>query len=178
MSEGPLLDAARIRELLTELGRRLDAQGISARMFLVGGAAMALAFNTRRVTRDLDAVFEPKVAVYDEAARMAEDLGLPDGWLNDAVKGLLPDRSGAQVGSHFEAAGVSVEVASAEYLFAMKAMAAREVVDTDDLRFLADHLGLTGAAEARALVERYYSPLRLKPVTGYVLDDLFDPGPG
>jgi hypothetical protein len=49
-----------IRELLIALGARLDGRGIEARLFLVGGAAMALAFSRRRVTRDLDAVFEPK----------------------------------------------------------------------------------------------------------------------
>ncbi len=52
---------------------------------------MSLAYNRDRVTRDLDAVFEPKREIYDEAARMSADLGLPDGWLNDSVKGLLPD---------------------------------------------------------------------------------------
>ena len=33
-------------------------------MFLVGGAAMVLAYNRNRSTRDLDAVFEPKTAVH------------------------------------------------------------------------------------------------------------------
>lgn len=33
-------------------------------MFLVGGAAMALAYNARRATRDVDGVFEPKTAIY------------------------------------------------------------------------------------------------------------------
>lgn len=63
-----ILDADRIRELLTELGRRLDERGLSAQLFVVGGAAMALAFNSRRVTRDLDGVFEPKAEVYEDAA--------------------------------------------------------------------------------------------------------------
>jgi len=48
----PLLDAAGIRELLVELGLRLDARGARARLFLVGGAAMALSFRRDRVTRD------------------------------------------------------------------------------------------------------------------------------
>ena len=36
-------------------------------MFLVGGAAMALAYSTSRVTRDLDAMFEPESLVYEMA---------------------------------------------------------------------------------------------------------------
>ena len=172
--DGPLLDANRIRDLLVELGRRLYARGITARIFLVGGAAMALAFDSRRATRDLDGVFEPKTEIYAEAALMAGEAGLPPDWLNDAVKGLLPDRSAAEIGSHFDSAGISVGVASAEYLFAMKGFAAREEVDTDDLRFLAEHLGLRDARQAIALVERFYAPHRLKPVPQYLIEDLFD----
>ena len=122
--DGPLLDAGKIRELLTELGARLEAQGLSARIFLVGGAAMALAINARRSTRDLDGVFEPKSAIYSEVAKMAEEHGLPPDWHNDSVKGLLPDKVGTEVGAHLDAPGISVEIASAEYLFAMKAKAA------------------------------------------------------
>ena len=125
-AEGPLLDAERIRGLLTELGRRLHARGITARIFLVGGAAMALAYNARRATRDLDGVFEPKTEIYAEAALMADEAGLPPDWLNDGVKGLLPDRSPVEIGSHFDSEGISVGVASAEYLFAMKAFAAEK----------------------------------------------------
>ncbi len=172
-AEGPLLDAERIRDLLAQLGRRLHARGITARIFLVGGAAMALAYNARRATRDLDGVFEPKTEIYAEAALMAEEAGLPPDWLNDGVKGLLPDRAAAEIGSHLDSEGISVGVASAGYLFAMKAFAAREEVDTDDLRFLAEHLGLRDATEAIDLVERFYAPHRLKPVTQYLLEDLF-----
>ena len=58
-------------------------------MYVVGGAAIALAFDERRATRDIDAVFEPKSVVYEAAAVVAEQLRLPAGWLNDAVKGFL-----------------------------------------------------------------------------------------
>lgn len=51
---------------------------------------MALAYRTRRVTRDVAAVFEPKAAVYDAARRVAQPRGLDDDWLDDAVKGFLP----------------------------------------------------------------------------------------
>lgn len=172
VSAAPLLDGEEIRRLLADLGRRLAAKGITARLFLVGGAALALAYNDRRATRDLDAVFEPKTEIYAEAALLAEEQGLPDDWLNDGVKGLLPDRAAAEVGSHFEAPGISVEVASPTYLFAMKAAAARAEIDADDLRFLASHLGLTDVEEALALVEHYYSPHRLKPVTRFLIEEV------
>src|SRR5579875_729755 len=124
--DAPLLDSDNIRNLLTELGERLAAKGVHAKLFLVGGAAMALAFNTRRTTRDLDAIFEPKTVIYEEAARMAAEKGLPNNWLNDAAKVFMPDRVRPTRGSaSFSAPGIEVGVAAPEYLFAMKAQAAR-----------------------------------------------------
>lgn len=170
----PLLSSDDIRALLVELGARLDRRGIEARLFLVGGAAMALAFSRRRVTRDLDAVFEPKKEIYDEAAALARDHRLPEGWLNDSVKGLLPDRTDPVEGeASFVAPGIRVGVASAEYLFAMKAAAARQETDGDDLRLLASALGITSAAQALELVDRFYRPDRLTAKTQLIIEDLF-----
>ncbi|MBK6669817.1 MAG: hypothetical protein IPG46_09140 [Actinobacteria bacterium] len=168
-----ILDADRIRELLTELGRRLDERGLSAQLFVVGGAAMALAFNSRRVTRDLDGVFEPKAEVYEEAAAMAGEHGprtTGSTTQSRGSSGSLPieeERTSTRP-------GLDVGVASAEYLFAMKAAAAREDADADDLRFLADHLGLRDANEALDLVNRYYSPHRLRPASQLFVEVLFD----
>ncbi|HAA79003.1 MAG TPA: hypothetical protein DCE05_01550, partial [Microbacteriaceae bacterium] len=67
-----LFNSERIRKALVELGSRLDAQGHRADLYIVGGAAMALAFDRTRVTRDIDAVFAPKTVVYDVARAMAE----------------------------------------------------------------------------------------------------------
>lgn len=174
----PLLDAKRVRELLTELGARLVAEGVEARLFLVGGAAMALAFSQRRVTRDLDAVFEPKREIYDEAALMAREHGLPDGWLNDSVKGLLPDKVPPIEGTaSFTAPGIHVGVASAEYLFAMKAAAARFETDGEDLRALARELRITTPDQALDLVERFYGANRLGPKTQLILEAIISNGP-
>jgi hypothetical protein len=67
---------ARIIAALEALGDELTGQGIRGQVFIVGGAAMALAYSTRRVTRDIDAVFEPKTAIYRAAERVAERLEL------------------------------------------------------------------------------------------------------
>ncbi|MFI7585792.1 hypothetical protein ACIB24_01810 [Spongisporangium articulatum] len=169
----PLIGADRIRSLLVELGERLDARGLEARLFLVGGAAMALAYSRDRVTRDLDAVFEPKREIYDEAERMAQEHRLPDNWLNDAVKGLLPPNVPPTEGSaSFGTRGLHVGVASAEYLFVMKAVAARHETDGADLQLLADVLGITSTEAALDLVERYYGSARVPPKTQILLEDL------
>jgi hypothetical protein len=171
--DAPLLDADQIRLLLVELGARLDEQGIEARLFLVGGAAMALAFSRRRVTRDLDAVFEPKREIYEAAATLARERALPADWLNDGVKGLLPDKIQPIEGtSSFSAPGIRVGVASAEYLFAMKAMAARQETDGDDLRTLATSLRISDVQQALDLVERFYGAGQLTTKTQLILEDV------
>jgi len=172
-ADDPLIGAEDIRRLLIELGRRLATRGIEARLFLVGGAAMALAYSRDRVTRDLDAVFEPKNEIYEEAARIALDFGIPAGWLNDGVKGLMPDKSPPVEGTaSFSADGIHVGVASPEYLFAMKAQAARQESDGDDLRSLAKMLKIANIDQALDLVERFYGPGRIRPKTQYLLEDI------
>ena len=79
MSEGHDLSLTReqIIGLLAELGQELDARGVKAQLFVVGGAAMALAYNMRRTTADVDGVFEPKavylLALKVQAARIDRD---------------------------------------------------------------------------------------------------------
>ena len=174
LDDGALFDRSRIVELLGELGRRLDRSGIHAEVFIVGGGAMALAYNRDRLTRDVDAVFEPKSLVYEEAHRMAEELRLPSDWLNDGVKALLPDRPDLGAQTTFASVGVSVSVASPKYLFAMKGAAARLEQDTDDLRTLAKRLGITTADQALDLLERFYDRARLTQKSQFVIEALFD----
>ena len=173
--DSPLLDADQVRALLTDLGERLAARGIEARLFLVGGAPMSLAFSRRRVTRDLDAVFEPIREIYEEAAELARERGLPEDWLNDSVKGLLPDKVQPIEGtSRFSAPGIHVGVASPEYLFVMKAQAARQEVDGDDLRTLAKALKIKNVQQGLDLVERFYGVNQLTMKTQLILEGLLD----
>ncbi len=74
-----------VRELLDGLllGGPIDDEAPVRVDPVVGGAAIALAYDERRSTRDIDAVFVPKMHVYRAAARVAADRGLPVGWLND-----------------------------------------------------------------------------------------------
>jgi hypothetical protein len=75
----PLLDRKAIVHALTRLGERLARRGLVADVYVFGGAAMALAYDARRSTRDLDAVFKPHDAVIDEARAVAVELGCHTG---------------------------------------------------------------------------------------------------
>ena len=72
-----LLDRAQIEQAFTALGDRLVRRGVVADVFIIGGAAMALAYDATRVTRDVDSLFVPHGVVLEEARNVAHDLGLP-----------------------------------------------------------------------------------------------------
>ena len=141
-------------------------------IFIVGGAAMALAYSTRRVTKDIDAVFEPKSAIYDAAVTVADELGLPEDWLNDAAKGYMPgndEHPRAVADIH----GIEVTTASARYLLAMKLMAMRFGEDDEDIAILLRECGMQSAEEAIDLLKQLY-PLRDPPAkTRFFLEELF-----
>jgi hypothetical protein len=71
-----LFGRAEIERAFTAPGERLARRGVVADVFVVGGAAMALAYDAARVTRDVDAVFMPHGIVLEEARKVADDLGL------------------------------------------------------------------------------------------------------
>jgi hypothetical protein len=165
------VDRNEIIAALTELGRVLDARGITGEMYVVGGAAIALAFDERRSTRDIDAVFEPKLAVYEAAEKVAQRLGLPVGWLNDAVKGFLAgdDPDAAPV---LEVPGLRCLAASPRILLALKVLAHRVGEDEADVRLLAAELGLSTAAEVLAVAEDVFGD-RLDPAARFFVQELF-----
>jgi hypothetical protein len=159
---------------LEALGDELTAQGVRGQIFVVGGAAMALAYSTRRVTRDIDAVFEPKLAIYRAAARVAERLDLPDDWLNDAVKGFLPGED-PDARPLPEIQGIEVTTASPRYLLAMKLLAMRFGEDDDDIQILLQQTGIATVDEALDLLARMY-PGRTPPAkTRLFLEEILEP---
>jgi hypothetical protein len=135
---------------------------------------MALAYSTRRVTKDIDAVFEPKSSIYEAAAKVAENLGLPEDWLNDAAKGFMPGNDGeARLVPDIQ--GIEITTASPRYLLAMKLMAMRFGEDDEDIELLIRECDLHTADEALELLERMYPTLEPQPKTRLFLEELFGP---
>lgn len=167
------MDRPEIVAALSTLGRRLHSRGLVGDMYVVGGAAISLAFAARRSTRDIDAVFEPKMAIYEAAAEVGAELGLPVGWLNDAVKGFLvgDDPEATPV---LDVPGLRCMVASPQMLLALKVLAHRVGEDDDDVRLLAGALGLTTAAEVLEVAESRMGD-RLDPAARFFVEELFGP---
>lgn len=164
-----------IMRALTALGEELARSGVTADLYVVGGAAIALAYDERRATRDVDAVFVPKAEVYRAAAHVGEDLHLPEGWLNDAVKGFLlgPDPFDTEI---FEVPGLRCEVASPEMVLVLKCLAHRIGEDDDDVRLLATKAGLSSAGDVLNLVERVAPERLLTPQVRFFVEAVLEAG--
>lgn len=157
---------------LTAVGRRLEDRGVTGEMYVVGGAAIALAFDERRSTRDIDAVFEPKATIYEAAAEVASEFELPPGWLNDAVKGFLagPDPEAVPV---LEVPGLRCQAASPRVLLALKVLAHRVGEDEEDVLLLARALDLDRADEVLTVAESVFGD-RLDAAARFFVEELFE----
>ncbi len=166
-----MIEKNTITGLLHELNDELCAMGVKGEVCLYGGAVMCVVYDARPATKDIDAVFRPAEAVRTAAQRVAQAHGLPDTWLNDAVKGFVvqhPQRVFAEMPC------LKVFVPEPDYLLAMKVLAARvEATDKDDVVFLVRRLNLKSPEEVFRIVEHYYPENLIKPATRFFIEELF-----
>lgn len=166
-----MLSRDAIIQALTRLAAILEARGVQGEMYLVGGAAMAIAYDARRATRDIDAVFAPKQAIYEAAQTVAEELGLPENWLNDAVKLYLRGED-PEPQPVLDLPGLRVQVASPRYLLALKLLASRRE-DEADIRLLLNRLQIESVEDALAVLLSIYPETQVLPKTRFMLEEIF-----
>lgn len=162
-----------IDRLLRLLNDELTVKNVCGEIYLVGGAVMCMVFESRTSTRDLDAFFRPTKLIREAAAKVANKNGVPEKWLNDAVKGYLSDRGDYQ--PYLDLPNLRVLTAQAPYLLAMKCLAARigeEFHDVNDIRYLLRYLNITNYDDALAQITRYYPIARFPQKTLYLLEEL------
>jgi predicted nucleotidyltransferase len=170
--DDPLLDREAIEHAFRRLGDRLVRRGIVGDLYVFGGAAMALAYDARRATRDIDAVFHPHGVVLDEARAVAEELGLPQWWLNEQASVYVAPGGDPAAPRVFDHPGLRVSAASPEHLLAMKVLAARRR-DSDDIRLLVKHLGLSAVEDVLVLCAEVFPDEEVPARARLVLEDSF-----
>ena len=171
---GPL-DRQRIRELFDELSDELKWTRTRAQIYIVGGAAMSLAFSRDRTTRDVDARIDAGHYRLTEAVRkLGRKHGLGDTWLNDQATTAIPRSTDAAAQTVYQSPYLTVTGASAEHLLAMKLLAAREA-DEDDIRTLVGHLELRRPAEAVAIYTELFPDEPLKTRARQILHGVLPP---
>ncbi len=78
---------------MTSLAEKARAENVTLEIVVVGGAAMALAYQSRLATRDVDVVFLSPPHFEAQIRRWAKLIAAehqwPDDWLNDAAKGYM-----------------------------------------------------------------------------------------
>jgi hypothetical protein len=167
------LTPADIRRLLELLDTELATDGVEGEIYLVGGAVMCLVLDARPATRHVDTFFRPTRLIRQAAARVARKEGVPETWLNDAVKAFLSPRG--DFDPYLQLPHLRVFTARPEYLLAMKCASMRlgeEFRDLDDVRYLLRYLNVSTTDAALEIVARYFDEDALPPKTRLALEEL------
>lgn len=176
-----MLTREEIIEALEELGRLAQEAGVMVDLGVYGGSAIALEWQFRAATRDVDVVIQGDSAFVREAARqIARARDWPEDWMNDAVKGFVSAHGDHQPYAEYtnpeRPGGLRVFVPTTEYLLAMKCLAMRvgdaEGHDATDIKHLIRVLGLKTTDAVMAVVEKYYPRTRISPKTFYGIQEI------
>lgn len=167
--------------------RRIDAvareSGVTIDLAVYGGAALALVFDMRVTTRDVDAVVRGDPTFLREAAKkIAAEEGWPEDWLNDGVKGFISGAEEMQLMDEFggtESGGLRLYIPAPEYLFAMKCMAMRpEGIegshDISDIENLAEVAGIEDVPAALAIVEAFYPSSQVPAKVRFGVEEIME----
>ena len=172
------MDRGEIEGALRELSEVLDARGVVARIYLVGGAAMVLAYESRFSTDDVDGSGYPTEDVLAAAREIAGRRGLQPDWLHDSVKAWFPTFKEPDWRPVFKVGTVDVVVADERTLLAMKLRASRGRRDELDIEFLLDRCGVSTVEGALSVYEEYFPedelPPRAVPMLRHALDRMGD----
>ena len=138
---GGFLDRATLNELLDELARALERKRVRGHVYLVGGAAMMLAFSRERSTHDADARIESGHGAVIEAARaIGRKHGIGESWLNEQATHYMPRARDERARTLYDSPYLVVTGASAEHMLAMKLEAGRDT-DQEDVAKLVEDAG-------------------------------------
>jgi len=171
----PLLDRDAVLAALGRLAEILDRDRVRADIYVFGGAAMTIAFQARRPTADVDAIFEPQEHVFRAAQQVAKEQGLPQSWLNDQAASFVPRGEDLGAASISATGSVRIMRASMRHLLTMKVLAGRGRRDADDVRLLMRELGLTTKGEILNIVREVMPDELLTDRAQLTLDAVLGP---
>jgi len=166
------MTAEEIEQYLREVNDELAAQNVKGEICLYGGAVMCLVFKARPATKDVDAIFEPVKFIRGAITKIAERHNLRQDWLNLAVKMFVVKHEKQIL---FALPNLKVFIPPADYLLAMKILAARaDTEDVLDIEFLLKELNLNEIADVTEIVRKYYPKKEIKPETIFLLEEIFE----
>ena len=174
MSENFQMNSVDIIECLKVLNENMKKKNIYGEINIVGGAVMCLCYKSREVTQDIDAIFEPKTIINELIEKIAVELNIPNNWLNDGVKGFLS--SNAEFSKYINLSNLTINVASPEYMLAMKCLSARadNANEIEDIEFLVKHLNIKDYEQVEQTILKYYPADRFLVKTRYLLMEVLE----
>lgn len=161
--------------LLSRLNDKLKSIEEIGEIHIYGVAVMCLCLNAREQKKDIDAIFNPKNKIYEFIEEIAEEESVRTDWLNDGIKGFLSANDNVYLLENMS--NLKIYAANPEYLLAMKVLSARTEEDQHDMydiKFLIDKLKLKNPDEVIDIVLKYFSENMLKPMTYWMLTEMFD----
>lgn len=174
------LDVDEWQRVLTRLGEEIGEPSI--RVTVIGGAAIALCFPTRRTTQDVDAIVQndaDRDRLFAAVAKVAEEFDLPDDWFNEKANaaGLLVTEAFGKLEKQREIrfVNLTIEIPSVLHMMAMKLAAMRDDRDRDDAVLLLRVLRERGLEkdDVMSLVGGLM-PLAKREAARYDLEDLWE----
>lgn len=166
------MTAKEIEQYLHEVNDELAAQNVKGEICLYGGAVMCLVFKARPATKDVDAIFEPVKFIRRAISKIAERHDLRQDWLNLAVRMFVVEHERQIL---FDFPNLKVFVPTADYLLAMKILAARaDTEDVSDIKFLLKELKFDQISQVEEIVRKYYPKKEIKPETKFLLEEIFE----
>ncbi|MBI2646302.1 MAG: hypothetical protein HYW85_04630 [Deltaproteobacteria bacterium] len=134
---------------------------------------MCLVYQSRKSTRDVDAIFKPAALLRKLAVELAETYHLSPQWLNDAAKGYLQNTFKKEAVLNFS--HLRIWAPEAPYMLAMKCISARwDTYDREDVIFLLRFLKLKSTKEVFKIIESYYPKKLIPPKTQFFIEEIFD----
>jgi hypothetical protein len=159
---------------LSAVGAELESQGVVAKLYVVGGAAMVLSYDARDATFDVDGDFSPRDIVTEVADEVARRQGLPSDWLNSAANGFIPAFKSPDWQPLLRFGTLEVLVADDRTMLAMKIRASRGKRDEPDIALLLERCGIASVEDALHLYEEYFpedrAPKRAYTILEYLLN--------
>jgi len=156
---------------LRKLSDELAKKNLHGEILLTDGASMCLVHEARDMTKDIDALYEPKTIINNIAIEIAKRNNIQEDWFNDSVKGFI--RADAPVEDFILFNNLRVQSVTAEYLLAMKLMSARQgETDYGDIRFLLNKLSINTVDQVFIIMEKYYEAHDILPKTMYVIESM------
>lgn len=169
----PVFDQSENRTVFHLLATKLQRRNIIGHAHVIGQATMLLAYNSRTITHDIDAIFAPDAPVVDAAREIAREKHWPSTWLNIQAASYAARNPGEGL-AVFEHPHLQVMATPAEHLLAMKVLAARAVRDADDALNLLKHLNIQTTDAVWEIVGRYFTDAMISDRSRLFVDDVID----